>query len=113
AVSGANGLHLWSIDHGVQSELISSIPITYLDAAAFNPTGDLLALAGHDGHAQIWNIADPRKPSRVADMDTLGLVNQVQFSPDGQTLLTAGQGGADLWVGGGASLGSYLAALSD
>ncbi len=70
---------------------------------AFSPDGRLLATAGNDGIAKVWDIAPAGDGPRTArELFTLaghnGPVNGIMFSPDGLRLATAGQDGtAKLW----------------
>ena len=62
-------------------------PLSPVTALAFHPAGKLLAV-GTYGRVALWDIA-ANKPVRTITA-VLGAVNDVRFSPDGQTLAVAG-----------------------
>jgi WD40 repeat protein len=98
-VAGYN-VSLWSLaDRSApvrQAELAMG---TTAFAVAFSPDGRTLAVgAGFTGTATLWDIADLAQPHRLATLqgaDTY--VSWLGFSPDGQTLATAGISEARLW----------------
>nr|WP_052479033.1 serine hydrolase [Kibdelosporangium sp. MJ126-NF4]CEL21711.1 High-affnity carbon uptake protein Hat/HatR [Kibdelosporangium sp. MJ126-NF4]CTQ92492.1 High-affnity carbon uptake protein Hat/HatR [Kibdelosporangium sp. MJ126-NF4] len=51
----------------------------------------MLATAGNDNTARLWDITDPRNPNELATLTghTSGLFGAI-FSPDGTTLATSG-----------------------
>jgi len=58
-------------------------------AAAIDLTGRLLATAGTDGIARLWDITDPAAPTlRYTLTENAGVVYTVAFSPDGRLLAT-------------------------
>lgn len=65
-------------------------------AASFSPDSSLLATAGWDGNARIWNT---RSGSLVATLrGHTDWVKSIDFSPDGQRLVTASlDGSARIW----------------
>jgi WD40 repeat protein len=71
-----------------------------VNGVAFSPGGKLLATAGEDGTARLWNTTTNLpvgKPIRVGT-GTNGSVNGVAFSPNGKLLATADQDGTvQLW----------------
>jgi WD40 repeat protein len=60
---------------------------------AFDPTGDLLAVAGDDGVATLWTAA----ARLVGELRHSSAVADVAWSNDGRFLLTAAGDGAHLW----------------
>jgi WD40 repeat protein len=65
------------------------------DRLAFSPDGKILATAGLDGAAWLWDVATGQPA--CAPLAHSGPVLSVAFSPDGQTVLTAG--GSDRSIG--------------
>jgi WD40 repeat protein len=101
--AGARGaVGVWSTATG---DPVSTIPASVFGASgvtgiAFDPAGDLLATAGGNGYARIWNAATGAAASNplLASTDIRGGgVTSVAFSPDGTLLATAG-GGTDSYV---------------
>ena len=66
-----------------------------------SPDHALLAAAGSDGSLNLWNMADPGRPSLAAALvaaDASHPLYVAKFSPDGKVLAAAGDGGAvRLW----------------
>jgi len=69
--------------------------------AAFSPDGTILATAGSDGRARLWDVATHRQigtPIIAVSNPSSDSVSGVAFSPDGRILATAGSNGkARLW----------------
>ncbi len=61
-------------------------------SVAFNPSGTILASASDSGLVMLWDVSDPGNPQTLGTPLSAhtGFVNSVIFSPDGQTLATAG-----------------------
>jgi WD40 repeat protein/tetratricopeptide (TPR) repeat protein len=65
-------------------------------SAAFSRDGRLLAIAGQDGVARVWDTGTGREA--LPPLRHTGGVNMVAFSPDGRRLLTASEDGtAQQW----------------
>jgi len=68
----------------------------WVNALVFSPDGRLLASAGQDGKAKIWNASTGRLVFTLNGHEKA--VNDVVFSPDGKWLVTAsGDGMVKLW----------------
>jgi WD40 repeat protein len=58
--------------------------------AVYRPDGDVLAALGDNGRVVLWNMADPRRPVRLAILpEQQRLGGALVFSPDGRTLVVA------------------------
>jgi WD40 repeat protein len=73
-----------------------------VNAIAFNRDGSILATAGVDGKAELWDVATHQQIgapiTAVSDARYNNGVEGVAFSPDGSILATAGGNGtAELW----------------
>ena len=100
--SADDSVRLWSVETGEELRRWHTGPaedsyvphygtITDLE---FDPTGRLLASAGTDNTAKVW---DPHSGAQVANVDTfLGAVETVDWSPDGTRLAMAGADGASV-----------------
>jgi WD40 repeat protein len=105
AVTGWRGnptLRIYSLADLAHPELLVTMqgPVSPLEAAAFSPTRNLLALGGNtmmgekvdpqNSEIRLWDLQDPRKPKLAATLP-LAEAHSTLFSPDGKTLVTAGE----------------------
>ncbi|MBW3579170.1 MAG: WD40 repeat domain-containing protein [Actinobacteria bacterium] len=90
AGAGWRTVPVWDVATGELARILPAHGI----GVAFSPAGDLLAVAGDDGVASIWEpatghvVGELRHPSAVAG---------VAWSHDGRFVLTAAGDGAHLW----------------
>jgi WD40 repeat protein len=77
-------VHLWDIESGKDrgSFAVEGDPWTL----SFSPKGRLLAVAGWDGKAEVWDWNEKTRVAELKDHD--GIVWAAVFSPDGESLAT-------------------------
>jgi WD40 repeat protein/serine/threonine protein kinase len=76
--------HLWRLSHSEMQTLHAHDGDVY--DSQFSPNGGLLATAGKDATAALWNVSDGQLVARL--MGHTGEVNAVRFTPDGRLLAT-------------------------
>jgi len=95
---GGTSLELWS---AASRTLIASRPLpaaAYVNAIAFAPTGDYLAVAYGNGTAQLLDARTLAPVSKPFTATSKGSVESVAYSPDGSTIATsADDGSVRLW----------------
>ncbi len=127
ATAGSDGTaRLWNMDfYGQIGAPIAAVrpasspgPPSGVYDAAFSPDGKILATAGSDGRARLWDVATHRPigtPIIAVSNPSSDSVSGVAFSPDGRILATAGSDGrARLWdVATQRQIGTPITAVSD
>ncbi len=92
ATFGVEGVILWNLasawDLGSASRLGEPIQAhrAPVSSATFGPDGSILATSGEDGTMRLWDVATRRQ---LGEPIPYGATN-VAFSPDGRTLVSAG-----------------------
>lgn len=82
-------MRLWSFSRATQlSELQSNF--TAVSCVAYSAKQRLLAVASKTGQLEMWNI-DRSDPPLVTNDPDLQHINDCEFTPDGTTLVTAGE----------------------
>jgi WD40 repeat protein len=98
-----------SLPKGVRVRLgeASTAPGDAVEALVFSPDSQRLASAHRDHTLRLWEAASGKKVGQFRGADQP--VAWLAFSPDGRSLLAAGESGADLWD---AASGRRLAGLA-
>jgi DNA-binding SARP family transcriptional activator/WD40 repeat protein len=97
AAVGGGGLGIWSLATGRSLAFVpwrgGPLPVNYLDGLDWSIDGDHLA-ADIGGVAYVWNLARPGHPSAATRVDVRepGVVDGVNFTPDGQRLVVVTAG---------------------
>ena len=87
----AKDISLWDVDSGkIRAVLVGHEQ--RISSIAFVPGGKLLASAGDDGSAKLWDLTTGKLAASVMDGET-GEVRYVAFSPDGKRLATGSYNG--------------------
>ncbi|WP_432838251.1 AAA family ATPase [Dactylosporangium sp. CA-092794] len=85
-----HGVGLWDITAPAQPAPLEPPLDTgpqLTEAVTFSPDGRLLATASNDGTVQLWDVATPTRPARIAVLSGFtSYVMSVTFSPDGRIL---------------------------
>ncbi|WP_248959979.1 caspase, EACC1-associated type [Sphaerisporangium perillae] len=100
AANEGGSVTLWDIAdpaHPRQINRLTEQAGNRLRSTAFSPVSPLLAAGSEDGTVVLWDLTDPARPTHVRKWKSDQNVEFVAFSPDGQTLATAGVFGAHLW----------------
>jgi WD40 repeat protein/serine/threonine protein kinase/Flp pilus assembly protein TadD len=96
--AGEDGkVHLWNSETGqelVEPPLSAPSPVVF---AVFSRDGRRIAASCRDGSALIWDIAPPRSAALVLRVRGGEKMNWIDFSPDGQQLVTASGKAARVW----------------
>ena len=91
AAAGAETVTLFDVSD--RSRLIPiGHPSGVRDPVSFAPDGRTLATGTADGAVVLWDVLDPRRPSRLGEAETgyTDTVTGLAFTPDGKTLATSG-----------------------
>ena len=75
-------------------------PTNAVDAVAFSPDGNTLAVGSGDGTVRLWNVTDPANAAPIGEPFTdTSPVFSVAFSRDGNILAATGSGNGttQLW----------------
>jgi WD40 repeat protein len=77
-------------------KLLQTLPVrAALDALAFHPNSNLLAIPTESGTVQLWDVAAEKQRGLVKVR--VGRIQSLAFSPDGRTLALGGTEGIALW----------------
>jgi hypothetical protein len=87
------GSELWDIQGPDGRKLLATIG---REVQAINPDGTLVAGAGL-GEVTLWNISRPAEAHTAGTLPHPGPVEDVLFTPNGQTLITASKDNVRLW----------------
>jgi WD40 repeat protein len=79
-------VRLWDLTKNKQKAILKGDHASWLAALAFSPDGKLIASAGDDKTAKVWDVATGKVTATLKGHT--GIVNGVAFSPDSQSLIT-------------------------
>jgi WD40 repeat protein len=81
-------IELWDVNQkSIALTLGGHISGTFVTDLKFSPVGDVLASAGSDKTAKLWQVSDGKLLNNLEEH--AGPVTSISFSPDGQTVATA------------------------
>ena len=84
-------VHVWDLA-GERERTVLPEPAGEVEDLAFSPNGKLLAAVGMESLVRLWDIESRRLVFDPPLKGHKSTIHQVQFSPDGKTLLTASAG---------------------
>ena len=92
-----NQVKLWDVKS--RREIASLDRLGFVNSLSFNPnpSNEWFVTADIDGLVQFWNKSGNEIPPSLSTSTELGEINSVSFSPNGETLATAGEKGVKLW----------------
>lgn len=93
ATDGSPGVRVWDLASGKQVLEVKLQP-GWLPSVALSPDGTLVAAGTREGIVRLWEV--PTGRGRFPPGHT-GPVRSIAFSPDGGTILTAGEDGVREW----------------
>ena len=90
-IQGQGKLRLWSFQQTAQvGELLSRMQD--VRCVAYSASRQLLAVGSKTGRVEVWDLHHPEAPAMSNELSER-MVTDCQFTPDGQSLLTAGDDG--------------------
>lgn len=95
AFGGENFLELWAVDGDMPLQVLEELnsPVAKI---AFSPNGKLIAAGHFEGGMSIWDVESGELVRRFGERMTRSIGN-IEFTPDGKTLLTASSDTVNLW----------------
>lgn len=99
--NGSGSVLIWNLGAKAPPTVLNGHEAS-ISAANFSPDGRRLVTASHDGTARIWDIetgneifkmTHPRNPALMSVSPGAPFLRSAVFSPDGQRVLTAADGG--------------------
>ncbi|MFI7482231.1 helix-turn-helix domain-containing protein [Kocuria sp. M1R5S2] len=77
---------------------VSTIPVRGTEAARFDASGTVFAAADDATHVQLWDVSDPARPRRAAELDLDAVATSLVFSPAGDLMAVGTEAGrVRLW----------------
>nr|MBF6613202.1 PD40 domain-containing protein [Chloroflexota bacterium] len=86
---------LWDSGTGLQTRALLDDPKVPLNSIAYAADGRFIAIAGFDGKA---TVIDASTYQQIYRLSINGQVNDIVFSPDGQSIAATGGAGTAIWT---------------
>ena len=98
AVGGFYGVELWDVSDPTAPIMLSRNDVDEVRNLSYSPDGRLLLVGTGAESLPVLDVADPARPTAVAEVAQPGSPTATEFSPDGRYLVTVGPGRAmRLW----------------
>lgn len=106
AAAGRGAVEIWEVGSGALFMTVDHGDLSVY-SVAFSPTQPRLASSGTDGTIYIWSLEGDAGPLLLASLPGhTGQVHQVEWTDDGQEVVSIGQDGAlNVWRAGGLDFG--------